>query len=148
MSTGWVLLIISLGLACLAPLIWYLQRRFEARAVEAEAIVVGHQHEMQSEPITGREAGGNEGYVHVHEGFRPLFRFRDADGREREALSTVAKLPAPYALGARIAILYDPARPEMVQPKDALGAGTLAAILAGLALAGMAVGGVLVLLGF
>lgn len=109
--------------------------------------MVGLRHEVRSGSIADHEAGDSQGHVSVHETFRPVFRFRDHDGLEREAVSAVAKAPAPYAIGARVAILYDPARPGTVQPKDALGARAIAAMLGGLALPGATAGGVLVLLG-
>jgi hypothetical protein len=147
MSTGLVLLLISLSLAAMTLGTWILQRRFEARAIEADALVVGHRYESRRDPPMDGDHGGNEGHVGAEEVARPVLRFRDAAGVARDAMSTVATAPGRYPVGMLLPILYDPKRPDMAQPRDALRAADLVRVLGGIALAGIAVAAVLLLLG-
>jgi len=147
MSTGLILLLISLSLAAMTLFIWVLQRRFGARAIGTDALVVGHRYERAMDSSTHRDDDGNDGYAGADEVARPVLRFRDASGVEREAVSTVGREPGRYPVGMLLPILYDPKRPDMAQPRDALRAAELARIMGGMTLAGIAVAAVLLLLG-
>lgn len=43
--------------------------------------------------------------------FYPVFTFRDASGREHEIVSSTGSSPAPYRVGARVRVLYQPDSP-------------------------------------
>lgn len=75
-----------------------------ARAVRAVGIVTGHRVETE-----WRERDGETEEWQVH---RPVFRYRDAQGIDRDALSHIATNPPAHAPGEQVPILYDPRRPD------------------------------------
>jgi hypothetical protein len=108
-ETGLGLLAIAVAGALIALLIRHLDRRFRARALRAEASVIDYRIETDRQ-----ERDGQETFTDLH---RPVFRYRDASGIERQALSRVATAPPAYAMGALVPILYDPARPDEAVPE-------------------------------
>ena len=108
-ETGIALLAIAAGGGLAALLIQYFERRFRARALRAEALVIDYRIETERQ-----ERDGQDTFTDLH---RPVFRYRDASGIERDALSRVATAPPAYAMGALVPILYDPARPDEAVPE-------------------------------
>ncbi len=47
--------------------------------------------------------------------YRPLVRFRTQDGRTIKFSPSIAMRPAPYQVGDRISILYEPDHPKQAQ---------------------------------
>lgn len=109
-ETGIALLAVAAAAGIAALLVRHFAQRFRARALRAEASVIGYRVETERQ-----ERDGEETFAELH---RPVLRYRDASGVERDALSRVASAPPAYAMGARVAILYDPARPDEAVPED------------------------------
>ncbi len=47
--------------------------------------------------------------------YRPLIRFRTKDGRTIRFTPSIAMRPAPYQVGDRVSILYEPEHPKQAQ---------------------------------
>jgi hypothetical protein len=47
--------------------------------------------------------------------YRPLVSFRTQDGRTIKFTPSIAMRPAPYQVGDRISVLYEPDRPKQAQ---------------------------------
>ena len=82
-----------------------------ARAQRASATVIGYRVETDQQ-----ERDGETIVADLH---RAVFRYRDASGAEREALSRIATNPPLHAAGSQVAILYDPAYPADAVPEHA-----------------------------
>ena len=129
-ATGIAILGIAAALALAAWLIRIWDARFRARARRASGTVIGFRVETERQ-----ERDGEETFTDLH---RPVFRYRDAMGVAREALSRVASSPPAYETGAVVPILYDPARPQEAVPEHDPIAARLPLLLALLAAAGAA----------
>jgi len=128
-ETGIALFGISALAGLIAVVIRYLEARFRARALRVSAIVSGHRTETQQQ-----ERDGETIFTDVH---RAVFRYRDASGTEREALSRVATNPPSHEEGTQVTILYDPADPTQAVPDGDTAGQRVPLVLGLLAAAGM-----------
>lgn len=85
------------------------------------------------------QVGDSEG----GEMFRARYLFRDAEGREHLALSSVASYPAAHRIGDRIAILYSVRDPSDSRPDSWFLNYGIGAIVAAVGVSGLLGGGLL-----
>jgi hypothetical protein len=94
--------------------LFFRQRARIARSVEAEGVVIELlQRRAHREFIRVKTEHGvklEKKYL-----YRPLVRFRTQDGRTIKFTPSIAMRPAPYQVGDRISVLYEPDRPKQAQ---------------------------------
>jgi hypothetical protein len=111
-----IVLFVMLGPTLLASgiFLFFRQRARIARSISAEGIVIELIPRRASrEFILEKTEGGvklEKKYL-----YRPLVRFRTQDGRTIKFSPSIATRPAPYQVGDRVSILYEPDRPNQAQ---------------------------------
>jgi hypothetical protein len=111
-----IVLFVMLGPTLLASgiFLFFRQRARIARSVKAEGVVIELIPRRASrEFILVKTEGGvklEKKYL-----YRPLVRFRTQDGRTIKFSPSIATRPAPYQVGDRVSILYEPDRPNQAQ---------------------------------
>jgi hypothetical protein len=102
-SAGVVLVVVSIVGLLLAVWRFDRLRRFDARAVVAQARVIGVHEERQT------DLDGELTVIDV-----PIVRFTTRDGRIVDARTDVGNRSGTADVGQRVRVLYDPADPAQV----------------------------------
>jgi hypothetical protein len=111
-----IILFMALGPTLLASgiFLFFRQRARIARSISAEGVVIELvQRRARGEFISVKTEHGvklEKKYL-----YRPLVRFRTQDGRTIKFTPSIAMRPAPYQVGDRISVLYEPDRPNQAQ---------------------------------
>jgi hypothetical protein len=110
------ILFIMLGPTLLASgiFLFFRQRARIARSISAEGVVIELlQKRARGKFIRVKTEGGvklEQKYL-----YRPLVRFRTQDGQTIKFSPSIAMRPAPYQVGDRIKVIYEPDRPKQAQ---------------------------------
>jgi len=98
---GVIMLVSAFGLLALCGSCCNRTAKFKKTAVEVQGTVI----EMK-EGISA---------VYGHTVYYPIIRYADTGGQEHTLYSNAGSYPPRYAVGDRISVLYDPARPNAAQ---------------------------------
>jgi hypothetical protein len=110
-----VLLIIT-GIILLGSGVWlfFRQRTRIARAITAEGVVIEQLRQRASgEYLYKRTAEGIK--IEKKYLYRPVIRFKTEDGRTIKFSPPMATRPARCQVGDKVAVLYDPDKPQQAQ---------------------------------
>ncbi len=133
-SAGVVLVVVSIVGLLLAVWRFDRLRRFDARAVVAQARVIGVHEERQT------DLDGELTVIDV-----PIVRFTTRDGRVVDARTDVGNRSGTAAVGQRVRVLYDPADPAQVTVAEIERSAYAVIIAIGTVFAALLVAGVLLL---
>jgi hypothetical protein len=107
-------LLVGVGLLAWGVLRLLRQRATIARSLPAEGTII----ELQRQRAEGeyvRTPAGEGTQIQPKLLFRPVVQFTTAHGRRVRFVTGVAVRPAPYQVGARVPVLYDPDDPPRAQ---------------------------------
>jgi hypothetical protein len=131
-AMGLIFLVVGVGLGVGCLLVASRTKRFLAHAREAQAEVIGLRQRL----------GDNHTRV-----YHPVLRYQTREGATHEVISSVGSHPPRHKEGDRIAILYNPERPEEVRIHTFFNVWLVALVLGGMGGLFVLVGGGLALLG-
>ena len=113
------LLVIIAGLILLGLGVYQLfrQRSRIMRSLQAEGSV-GEllRQRIEGEYVRTRTASGTK--IVMKYRYRPVIEFQTQDGQDVCFVPSIALRPAPYQVGDKVCVLYDPEKPERAQIND------------------------------
>ncbi|MFC4256609.1 DUF3592 domain-containing protein [Altererythrobacter xixiisoli] len=118
---GGIFLIVGLPFLCVAAFLLLRDASFAGNAASAEGRVGALLRQVDTEP-------GEASSVT----YSALIRFSDQHGRAQEFSETLRTNPPRFAVGDRVSVIYDPARPSRAAVDDFWGRKGLAVIFLGL----------------
>jgi hypothetical protein len=107
-------ILIGFGLLGLGVYAFFRQRARIARSISTTGVVI----EMVRQRATGEYLWSQtESGIKVRKKYlyRPVIRFETQNGATIEFISGIAMRPAPYEVGERVEVIYDPQNPRQAQ---------------------------------
>lgn len=118
---GWIFLIVGLPFLSVAVFLFLRDASFAGDGARAEGRVIELLRLVETEP--GETASVT---------YNGVIRFADQNGRAQEFSETLRTNPPRFAVGDRVTVIYDPARPSRAVVDDFWGRKGLPAIFLGL----------------
>jgi hypothetical protein len=113
-SLSVIFIIVGIGLLGAGIYAFFRQRSRMARAITTTGVVI----ELVKQRVEGEYVGSrSELGVKIEKKYRyrPEIRFETPSGETVEFISGIAMRPAPYELGERVEVIYDPQNPHQAQ---------------------------------
>lgn len=107
-------LLVGLGLSICGVVLLLRQRAIITRSLVTEGTII-ELRRLRVEGEYVRTQTGSETTVQPKYLFRPVVQFTTDRGRRVRFVAGVAMRPAPYQVGARVPVLYEPGNPEQAR---------------------------------